>query len=104
MSRLSIVTFGLAWIWVRFVYSSIQHPDLYLSVSDGKVSICLKYIVIVLYLSGRNESGANKNNESEKAFVKTKEYVWRQNNFFMKWLGDIYLDQNFGIDYYLIDS
>ena len=32
-----------------------------------------------MYLSGQNESSANKNNESEKAFVKTKEYVWRQN-------------------------
>ena len=31
---------------------------------------------ILLHLSGRNESGANKNNESEKAFVKTKEYVF----------------------------
>ena len=27
------------------------------------------------FLSHWNESGANKNNESEKAFVKTKEYV-----------------------------
>ena len=33
----------------------------------------------LLNLSGRNESGSNKNNESEKAFVKTKEYIWRQN-------------------------
>ena len=33
----------------------------------------------LLYLSGRNESGTNKNKESEKAFVKTKEYVWCQN-------------------------
>ena len=34
---------------------------------------------IALYLSGQNESAANKNNESEKTFVKTKEYVWHQN-------------------------
>ena len=34
--------------------------------------------VKLLYLSGQNESGAKKNNESEKAFVKTKECVWRQ--------------------------
>ena len=27
----------------------------------------------------RNKSGANKTNESEKAFEKTKEYVWRKN-------------------------
>ena len=33
-----------------------------------------------LYLSGRNEKGRHQNRESEKAFVKTKEYVWRQNN------------------------
>ena len=33
----------------------------------------------MMYLSGWYESGANKNNESEKAFVETKEYVWRQN-------------------------
>ena len=32
-----------------------------------------------MYLSGQNESGANSNNESEKAFVKTKEYDWCQN-------------------------
>ena len=28
-----------------------------------------------MFLSHWNESGANKNNKSEKAFVKTKEYV-----------------------------
>ena len=33
----------------------------------------------LLYLSVRNESGANKNNESEEAFCETKEFVWRQN-------------------------
>ena len=38
-------------------------------------------LVVLLYLSGQNESGANKNNESEKAFVKMKENVLRQNNF-----------------------
>ena len=36
-------------------------------------------LVILLYLSGLYERGTNKNNESEKAFAKTKEYVWRQN-------------------------
>ena len=35
-------------------------------------------LTMLLYLSGLNESGANKNDENEKAFVKTKEYVWRQ--------------------------
>ena len=35
--------------------------------------------VHILYLSGWNESCANKNNESEKAFVKTKVYNWCQN-------------------------
>ena len=39
--------------------------------------------LIVLYVSSRNESGANKNNESEKAVVKTKEYVWHQNKDYM---------------------
>ena len=34
-------------------------------------------VKVVLYLSRQNESGAKKNNESEKAFVKTKEYGWR---------------------------
>ena len=33
----------------------------------------------MLCLSGQNESGANKNNEIEKAFVKTKEQIWLQN-------------------------
>ena len=33
----------------------------------------------LMHLSGRNESGANKKNESEKAFLKTKEYIWCQN-------------------------
>ena len=36
-------------------------------------------VLTVLYLSGRNGSSANKNNESEKAFVRTKENVWCQN-------------------------
>ena len=31
-----------------------------------------------IVLSGLNESGANNNNESEKVFVKRKEYVWHQ--------------------------
>ena len=34
--------------------------------------------ILLLYLSGQNVSGANKYNESEKAFVKTKECVWCQ--------------------------
>ena len=34
--------------------------------------------LLILYLSGRNESGANKNHASEK----TKEYVLRQNKYF----------------------
>ena len=32
-----------------------------------------------LHLSGRNEKGRQQNNESKKAFVKAKEYVWHQN-------------------------
>ena len=39
---------------------------------------------ILLYLSGRNESGANKNSESEKAFVKAKEYVCCRNKDYVK--------------------
>ena len=35
--------------------------------------------LLVLYLSGQNEKGRQQNNESEKAFVKTKEYVWPKN-------------------------
>ena len=31
-----------------------------------------------MYLSGRIEKGPQYNNESEKAFVQTQEYVWRQ--------------------------
>ena len=34
---------------------------------------------LLLFLSGRNESDADKNIEREKAFAKTKEYVWHQN-------------------------
>ena len=45
----------------------------------------------VLLLSGRNESGANKNNESGKAFVKTKEYVWCQNKDYVGGWGAIVL-------------
>ena len=37
------------------------------------------FILVVLYLSGRNKSGTNKNNESEGPFCETKEYVWSQN-------------------------
>ena len=36
-----------------------------------------------LFLSGRNESDANKKIEREKAFAKTKEYVWRQNKVYV---------------------
>ena len=36
-----------------------------------------------MYLSGQNESDASKNNESEKAFVKTMEYFWLQNKDFV---------------------
>ena len=35
--------------------------------------------MLLLYLSGWNEKDRQLNNESEKAFVKTKEYVWSQN-------------------------
>ena len=43
---------------------------------DTTVETTLMYL---LYLSSRNESGANNSNECEKAFVKTKKYVWHQN-------------------------
>ena len=36
-----------------------------------------------LHLPGRNESGTKKNNESKKSFVKTKEYVLRQNKYYL---------------------
>ena len=39
----------------------------------------LQRFACLLYLSGWNEKGRQQNNESEKAFVKTKEYVWHQN-------------------------
>ena len=32
-----------------------------------------------MYLSAQNKKGCKQDNESEKAFGKTKEYVWRQN-------------------------
>ena len=35
--------------------------------------------MLLFYLSGQNEKERQLNNESEKAFVKTKEYVWSQN-------------------------
>ena len=48
------------------------------------------YIVGLLYLSGWNESGANKNNESEKAFVyvlrQNKDYVGRATCLSSNWL------------------
>ena len=34
--------------------------------------------MLLFYLSGQNETERQLNNESEKAFVKTKEYVWRE--------------------------
>ena len=34
--------------------------------------------MLLFYLSGQNEKERQLNNESEKAFVKTKEYVWRE--------------------------
>ena len=37
----------------------------------------------VVYLSGWNENGANKNDESEKAFAITTEYVWTQNKDYL---------------------
>ena len=43
----------------------------------------------LLYLSGQNEWGANKNNESGKAYVKTKEYVWRQNKDYVPFVASI---------------
>ena len=39
------------------------------------------HLIFLLYLSGRNEKGRQWNNESEKAFVKTQEYVWGQNTY-----------------------
>ena len=33
----------------------------------------------IMYLSGQNEKGLQQDDESEKAFAKTKEYVWHQN-------------------------
>ena len=41
----------------------------------------MKHKFSILYLSGRNEMGAN---ESEKAFEKTKKYVWRQNKGYLE--------------------
>ena len=35
--------------------------------------------MLLFYLSGQNEKERQLNNESEKAFVKTKEYVWSKN-------------------------
>ena len=35
--------------------------------------------VLLLCLSGRSEEGWQQANESEKAFVMTKKYVWPQN-------------------------
>ena len=36
-------------------------------------------VLVVQYMSVQNKSGANKDNDNEKAFVETKEYVWHQN-------------------------
>ena len=43
--------------------------------------------ITILYLSCQYESGANRNNESKKAFVKTMEYVWSQNKD--KWAEEV---------------
>ena len=40
--------------------------------------------VKLLDVSGRNESGAYKNNVSEEAFCETKEYVWQQNKDYVE--------------------
>ena len=46
------------------------------------ISVVIIYTlnITVLYLSGKNEMGANKT----KAFVKTKEYVWHQNKDYVE--------------------
>ena len=46
-------------------------------IHPSKQQIC----VILLYLSGQKEMGAN----TAKASVKTKEYVWRQNRDCVRW-------------------
>ena len=40
--------------------------------------------LLALYLSGWNEKGHQQNNESGKAFAKTKKYVWRQNKDYVR--------------------
>ena len=40
-------------------------------------------IMKLLYLSGQKEKGHQLNNESGKDFAKTKEYVWRQNKYYV---------------------
>ena len=55
-----------------FIVDSLHHTA-YNSSSDPSEMVQL------LYLSGQNESDASKNNESEKAFLKTMEYYWHQN-------------------------
>ena len=52
----------------------IDHLDYF----EACFSIYAK-LPILLYLSDQNEKEHQQNNESEKAFVKTKEYVRRQN-------------------------
>ena len=49
---------------------------------QGLVKIHLKNLVVVLlYLSDENVKRHQYNNENKKAFVRTKEFVWRQNKF-----------------------
>ena len=45
----------------------------------SQINLCYYFTELLLYLSCQNENDANQDNEIEKAFVKTKEYVWPQN-------------------------
>ena len=46
---------------------------------QSMLELCVQLPCTALYLSGQNKKGSQLNNESEKAFVKTKAYVCCQN-------------------------
>ena len=55
----------------------VCHEDNFLT--QLKIIKKLFYLLLLVYLSGWNKKGGLLNDESKKAFVKTKEYVWRHN-------------------------
>ena len=65
-----------------FISDIIHFRNFFKNTNNQGTSVCSFHVLLcpsVLYLSGQNKKGRQLNNESEKAFVKTKAYVCCQN-------------------------